>query len=104
MLAPTEWRREASWICGWLFVVGNISITLSVTFGTTLFVVACVNVFETAPGVGVLAGEPYQVYLIFVGITLLSNAISAFGNKWLPLLDASRTLVISLSPHADSFF
>ncbi|KAJ4196210.1 hypothetical protein NW759_016406 [Fusarium solani] len=89
MLAPTRWRREAAWICGWLYVVGNISITLSVTFGTTLFLVSCVNVFETAPGVGVLAGEPYQVFLIFIGITLLSNAISAFGNKWLPWLDTA---------------
>lgn len=87
MLAPGRWRREASWICGWLFVVGNISITLSVTFGTTLFIVAVVNLFETAPGVGVLAGEPYQVYLIFVGVTVFSNAVSALGNKWLPWLD-----------------
>lgn len=87
MLAPARWRREASWICGWLFVVGNISITLSVTFGTTLFIVAVVNLFETAPGVGVLPGEPYQVYLIFVGVTVFSNAVSALGNKWLPWLD-----------------
>ncbi|KAJ4178002.1 hypothetical protein NW755_013489 [Fusarium falciforme] len=89
MLAPATWRREASWVCGWLFVVGNISITLSVTFGTTLFLVACINVFETEPGVGILTGEPYQVYLIFVGVTLLSNAISALGNRWLPWLDAA---------------
>ncbi|KAH7219458.1 amino acid/polyamine transporter I [Fusarium oxysporum] len=89
MLAPAHWRREASWICGWLFVVGNISITLSVTFGTTLFIVAVINLFETAPGVGVLAGEPYQVYLIFVGVTVFSNAVSALGNKWLPWLDTA---------------
>ncbi|KAJ4015501.1 hypothetical protein NW766_005845 [Fusarium irregulare] len=89
MLAPARWRREASWICGWLFVVGNISITLSVTFGTTLFIVAVINLFETAPGVGVLAGEPYQVYLIFVGVTVFSNAVSALGNKWLPWLDTA---------------
>jgi amino acid transporter len=89
MLAPASWRRAASWITGWLFVVGNITITLSVNFGTTLFFVACVNVFESSPGVGVLAGEPYQVYLIFLGITLLANAVSALGNKWLPYLDTA---------------
>lgn len=69
-----------------------MSITLSVTFGTTLFVVACINVFEVGPGVGVLAGEPYQVYLIFVGITLLSYAVSGLGNKWLPWLDTAAIL------------
>lgn len=91
MLAPASWRRIASWICGWLFVVGNITITLSVNFGTTLFFVACINVFEKEPGVGVFAGETYQVYLIFLGITFLCNAVSALGNKWLPWLDVRRT-------------
>lgn len=89
MLAPPRWRRIAGWICGWLYLVGNISITLSVNFGTTLFIVACVNVFEKEPGVGVLEGKAYQVYLIFLGITLLTNAVSAFGNKYLPLLDTA---------------
>ncbi|TDZ17225.1 putative amino-acid permease [Colletotrichum orbiculare MAFF 240422] len=89
MLAPPEWRRVASWICGWLYVVGNITITLAVNFGTALFFVACINVFESEPGVGVLAGEPYQVFLIFLGLTLLCNAVSSLGNRWLPLLDTA---------------
>ncbi|KAF2466467.1 amino acid transporter [Lindgomyces ingoldianus] len=87
MLSPPSYRRIASWICGWSFVVGNITITLAVNFGTTLFLAACINVFESAPGVGIFAGEPYQIFLIFVGITLLCNAVSALGNRWLPLLD-----------------
>ncbi|KAH7329571.1 amino acid permease [Stachybotrys elegans] len=89
MLAPEKWRRLASWICGWLYVVGNITITLAVNFGTTLFYVACINVFETEPGVGVFAAETYQVFLIFLAITLLTNCISAFGNRWLPWLDTA---------------
>lgn len=103
MLAPSQWRRVASWICGWLYVVGNITITLAVNFGTTLFFVACINVFESEPGVdgqpgvGVFAGEPYQVYLIFLGITLLCNAVSSLGNKYLPWLDV-RCLPFFSSP------
>lgn len=89
MLSPPRWRRIASWICGWLFVVGNISITLAVNYGTTLFFTACINVFEKEPGVGVFEGKTYQVFLIFVAITLLCNAVSALGNKWLPWLDVS---------------
>lgn len=84
MLAPGHWRRVASWICGWLYVVGNISITLSVNFGTTQFFVACINVFEKEPGVGVLEGTTYQVFLLFVGITILCNAVSVLGNRWFP--------------------
>ncbi|KAL1640489.1 hypothetical protein SLS61_010248 [Didymella pomorum] len=90
MLAPPSYRRIASWICGWSFVVGNITITLSVNFATALFFVASINVFESSPGIGILAGKPYQVYLIFLGITLICNCVSAFGNKWLPWLDVEH--------------
>ncbi|EWY79739.1 hypothetical protein FOYG_17134 [Fusarium oxysporum NRRL 32931] len=92
MLAPAHWRRVASWICGWLYIVGNITITLAVNFGTALFFVGCINVFEkdSPEGpVGVLAGDPYQVYLIFLGLTILCNLVSALGNKWLPWLDTA---------------
>ncbi|KAH8666667.1 PXA domain-containing protein [Xylariales sp. PMI_506] len=87
MLAPSRWRHLSAWICGWLYVVGNITITLSVNFGSTTFLVACINVFETADGEPIFAGEPYQVFLIFLGITLLCNAVSSLCNRWLPWLD-----------------
>ncbi|KAG6110580.1 hypothetical protein E4U14_002757 [Claviceps sp. LM454 group G7] len=89
MLAPPRWRRIASWTCGWAYLVGNITITLAVNFGTALFFVSCVNVFSDDVDNPVLEGSPYQVYLIFLGITLLCNAVSALGNKWLPWLDTA---------------
>ncbi|KAI4278727.1 MAG: hypothetical protein L6R38_005182 [Xanthoria sp. 2 TBL-2021] len=87
MLAAPSYRLIMSWICGWAFVVGNITITLAVNFGTTLFLAACINVFESEPEVGIFAAEPWQIYLIFFAITLLCNAVAALGNKWLPYLD-----------------
>lgn len=87
MLAPPSYRRIASWICGWAFVVGNITITLAVNFATALFLGACINVFESEPGVGIFEGTNWQVYLIFLAITLLCNMVSALGNRWLPWLD-----------------
>jgi amino acid transporter len=97
MLAPARWRRIASWICGWLYVVGNITITLAVNFGTALFFVGCINVFEKKDGSGVLSGEAYQVFLIFLALTLLCNAVSSLGNRWLPWIDV-RFPVCSPSP------
>ena len=94
MLAPKSYRLIISWICGWSFVVGNITITLAVNFGTTLFLAACINVFNYDNG-GVFAGEPYQIFLIFVGITLLCNAVCALANKWLPILDVRSNSNIS---------
>ncbi|OQE08339.1 hypothetical protein PENVUL_c010G08695 [Penicillium vulpinum] len=87
MLAPPSYRRIASWICGWSYVVGNITITLAVNLGSTLFFISCINVFESAPGVGIFQAETYQVFLIFLAVTFFANAVSAFGNKWLPYLD-----------------
>lgn len=101
MLSPPWCRKILSWICGWSYVVGNITITLAVNFGTTLFFIACLNVFQTGAGteedpfVGIFQAEVYQVFLIFLGITLLCNAISAFGNKWLPWLDVRISLFYS---------
>lgn len=89
VLTPLRYRPLASWICGWLFMVGNISISLSVNFGTAQFLAACLDVFESEPGVGVFPHETYQIFMIFVAITLLCNAVSCFGNRWLPLIDVS---------------
>ncbi|KAI6708602.1 hypothetical protein JHW43_008861 [Diplocarpon mali] len=87
MLSPVWCRKIMSWICGWSYVVGNIAITLAVNFGTTLFLIACVNVFEDAPGVGIWPAETYQIFLVFVAVTILCNLVAALGNKWLPWLD-----------------
>lgn len=87
MLSPARYKRILAWFCGWAFTVGNITITLSVNFGSALFFVACVNIFESSPGVPIWDAETYQIFLVFLAITIFCNAVSAFGNKWLPVLD-----------------
>lgn len=89
MLSPQRYQRIVAWICGWSYVVGNIMITLAVNFGSAQFIIACVNVFEVSPGVGIFEATTYQTFLIFLAITLLCNAVSSLGNKWLPILDVS---------------
>ncbi|KAH7014724.1 polyamine transporter TPO5 [Ilyonectria destructans] len=88
-LAPPSWRCVASWICGWLYTIGTISITLSVNFGTSQFFVSCINIFESEHGVGIFEATDYQLYLVFFGITLLCNITSSVGNRYLPLLDTA---------------
>ncbi|KAJ5678974.1 hypothetical protein N7462_007218 [Penicillium macrosclerotiorum] len=87
MLSPPHYRRIVAWICGWSYVVGNVMITLAVNFGSAQFLIACINVFEVSPGVGVFEATTYQTFLIFFAITLLCNAVSSLGNKWLPYID-----------------
>ncbi|EGP82673.1 unnamed protein product [Zymoseptoria tritici ST99CH_3D1] len=87
MLSPKNWRKMMAWITGWCFVLGNIIITLSVNFGTTLFIIGCVNIFQDGEGTGIWTPQPYQTWLVFVAITFVCNTVSALGNKWLPILD-----------------
>lgn len=89
MLSPPSVRRITAWICGWAYALGNIIITLSVNFGTTLFFIGCVNIFHDSEGNGIWAPATYQYYLVFLAITLVCNLISSLGNRLLPLLDVS---------------
>ncbi|KAE8357040.1 amino acid/polyamine transporter I [Aspergillus coremiiformis] len=87
-LSPVRYRRVAAWICGWAFIAGNITITLAVNFATALFLLESLNVFTDAAGQGITADfQPYQTYLIFLGITLICHIIPALGNKWLTHLE-----------------
>ncbi|KAL1301907.1 hypothetical protein AAFC00_006085 [Neodothiora populina] len=87
MLSPPGCRKLLAWICGWSYTLGNVIITLAVNFGLALFIGGCVNIFKDSEGNNVFAAEPYQIFLIFLAITLLCNAVSSLGNKWLPILD-----------------
>lgn len=88
MLLSGKWQRPVSWICGFTYLAGNILITLAVNFGSTGFLIACVNVFESQSEVGIFQASVYQQFLVFVAITILCNLVSALGNRWLPILDA----------------
>lgn len=94
MLSPPWCRNVTAWICGWSYFLGNITITLSVNFGTTLFLVGCINIFTDADGQPIWAAETYQIWLVFVAITFTVNAISSLLNKWLPLLDVSAAILV----------
>ncbi|KAG8622845.1 hypothetical protein KVT40_009356 [Elsinoe batatas] len=89
MLSPHWCRRITAWICGWNMVIGQITITLAVQYGTTLFLIGCINIFTDAEGNPIFANTTYQTYLIFLGIVIVCNLISALGNRWLPILDTS---------------
>ncbi|KAF2157317.1 amino acid transporter [Myriangium duriaei CBS 260.36] len=87
MLSPTWCRRITAWICGWNSVIGQVTITLAVNFGTTLFFIGCINVFTDSAGNPIFAATTYQTFLVFVGLTIFCNLVCALANRWLPILD-----------------
>jgi amino acid permease len=98
MLSPPWCRNITAWICGWAYTLGNMTITLSVNFGTTLFIIGCVNIFTDSEGNGIWTATTYQTWLLFVAITIACNMISALGNKWLPILDVCLISCSSIPP------
>lgn len=82
-----------AWINGWAFTLGNVIITLSVNYGTTLLLVGCINVFTDEDGNDIYPGSAWQTYLIFLGITIICNMISALLNKHLPLIDTATVVL-----------
>lgn len=43
MLSPPKYAPVVSWIVGWLSVIGNVVVTLSVNFATTQLILSSVN-------------------------------------------------------------
>lgn len=81
-LASPKNRVLLSWINGWFTMVGVWTISLSVCFGTAQMIVAAVQIYKPD-----WETTTWQLYLIFLGVTLFSVAIGIFGNRWMPLLD-----------------
>ncbi|KAF8838089.1 amino acid transporter [Paxillus ammoniavirescens] len=81
-LAPLRYKLLFSWINGWLTVVGNWTITLSVTFGTAQLVVAGAGIYHPE-----WVATPWQTYVIFLGVTAVACAFCLFFNKYLPTVD-----------------
>ncbi|EEP75570.1 conserved hypothetical protein [Uncinocarpus reesii 1704] len=71
-----------SFVTGWVWLVGNWTITLSVNFGFASLIAATVSLYHPA-----WEATSWQLLLIFYAICLLAFVIVAFGNRFLPKVD-----------------
>ncbi|KIK45428.1 hypothetical protein CY34DRAFT_535759 [Suillus luteus UH-Slu-Lm8-n1] len=81
-LASPRTRLLASWINGWLTVVGGWMADLSVKFGTAQLIVAGAGIFY--PEWNATAS---QTYMIFLGVTTVAGIFCIFFNRLLPTVD-----------------
>ncbi|KAH8591502.1 amino acid/polyamine transporter I [Bisporella sp. PMI_857] len=77
-------KTVLSFITGWIWLIGNWTITLSVNFGFASLIAASVALYHPD-----FAPEPYQLLLIFFAICLITFVICAFGNRLLPMVDTA---------------
>jgi amino acid transporter len=71
-----------SFINGWVWLVGNWTITLSVNFGFASLISATISMYHED-----YVAKAWHLLLIFYAITLLTMVICMFGNRFLPQVD-----------------
>ncbi|KAK9446083.1 Amino acid/polyamine transporter I [Metarhizium brunneum] len=76
-------RTIFSFITGWVWLIGNITICLSVNFGTASLIAGTATIYHP----DWLASD-WQLLLIFYAVCLGTFLICAFGNRFLPYVDA----------------
>lgn len=75
-------KTVLSFITGWIWLIGNWTITLSVNFGFASLISATVAMYHPS-----FAANNWQLLLIFYAICLIAFVICAFGNRFLPMVD-----------------
>ncbi|KAI0020436.1 gaba permease [Xylariomycetidae sp. FL0641] len=86
LLASPRWAPMASWVTGWLTLVGNWTVTLSINFGGAQLILSAISLWDE----GFVANE-WQTVLCFWACMLACYLINVFGSRY---LDTINTLCI----------
>jgi amino acid transporter len=98
-------KTVLSFITGWIWLIGNWTITLSVNFGFASLVSATIAMYHPD-----FLLNDWQLVLVFYAVCVGSFVICAFGNKFLPMVDticaawtglSILVILIALSVKAD---
>lgn len=90
-LASPKTRTGLSFFTGWIWLIGNWTITLSVNFGLASLIAATVALYHPE-----YVMDAWQLLVIFYGICIVTFIIAALCNDFLPAIDtlcAAFTLV-----------
>ncbi|KAG8985936.1 hypothetical protein FRB95_005301 [Tulasnella sp. JGI-2019a] len=82
LLSTPEYATVASWITGWLGLVGNWTVTLSINFSFALLILCAISMFDDT-----YVAKDWHIVLMFWAVMLLCMVINIYGNKWLDKLN-----------------
>lgn len=82
LLSTPKWAPIASWTTGWLTLVGNWTVTLSINFGGAQLILSGISVFNED-----YVANTWQTVLMFWATMLLCFAINVFGAKYLDFIN-----------------
>ncbi|CRG85625.1 Amino-acid permease BAT1 homolog [Talaromyces islandicus] len=81
-IAPQRAKTALSFVNGWVWLIGNWTITLSVNFGFASLLSGTISMYHPD-----WTANAWQLLLIFYAICLTSLVICTFGNRFLPMVD-----------------
>jgi len=82
LLSTPEWAPIASWVTGWLTLVGNWTVTLSINFGGAQLILSAISLWNLD-----YVPNAWQTVLCFWATMVLCYAINIFGAKYLDFIN-----------------
>jgi amino acid transporter len=82
MLSTREWAPVASWITGWLTLVGNWTVTCSINFSGAQLILSAITLWRED-----FVANAYQTVLMFWAVMLVCFLVNVFGAKYLDFIN-----------------
>jgi amino acid transporter len=82
MLSTREWAPITSWITGWLTLVGNWTVTLSINFSGGQLILSAITLWDED-----FVPNQWQTVLMFWAVMLICMGVNIFGAKYLDLIN-----------------
>lgn len=82
MLSTRKYAPVASWITGWLTLVGNWTVTLSINFSGGQLILSAISLWNED-----FAPNEWQTILAFWAVMLVCMLVNIFGAKYLDLIN-----------------
>lgn len=82
MLSTKEWAPKVSWITGWLGLVGNWTVTLSINFSGAQLILSAISLWNED-----FVPNAWQTVLMFWAVMLICFLVNAFGARYLDLIN-----------------
>ncbi|EFQ25954.1 amino acid permease [Colletotrichum graminicola] len=82
MLAPAGWAPLVSFVDGWLTLVGNWTVTLSINFSGAQLILSAISIFNED-----FVANAWQTVLCFWAVMLVCASVNAFGSRYLDLIN-----------------
>lgn len=82
LLSTPKWAPITSWITGWLTLVGNWTVTLSINFGGAQLILSAISLWNED-----FVANEWQTILMFWAVMILCYMINVFGSKYLDLIN-----------------